>query len=109
MTPAGGARAPALPPRERMVRSAAQLIRRQNVIALPSGDGAAAAIEVDVDAFLILILFVDGEAYECARRYMIRLERRDFEEPPRLERLAAAAGMTPEKFRMRFGYVVGLA
>src|SRR5467141_580030 len=31
MTPAAGARAPALPPRERMVRSAAQLIRRQGV------------------------------------------------------------------------------
>jgi ATP-dependent phosphofructokinase / diphosphate-dependent phosphofructokinase len=50
---------------------------------------------------------VDGEAYECARRYMIRLERRDFEEPPRLGRIAAAAGMTPEQFRGRFGYLVG--
>lgn len=25
---------------------------------------------------------VDGEAYECARRYMIRLEHRDFEDSP---------------------------
>lgn len=50
---------------------------------------------------------VDGEAYECARRYMIRLERRDFDEPQRLERLATAAGMTPEKFRSQFGYLVG--
>ena len=24
---------------------------------------------------------VDGEGYECARRYMIRLEPRDFEDP----------------------------
>src|SRR5262249_26686812 len=31
---------------------------------------------------------VDGEAYECARRYMIRLDRRDLEEPHRLARLA---------------------
>ena len=52
---------------------------------------------------------VDSEAYECARRYMIRLERRDFEERPRLERLAAASSMTPEQFRQRFGYLVGLA
>jgi ATP-dependent phosphofructokinase / diphosphate-dependent phosphofructokinase len=51
---------------------------------------------------------VDGEAYECARRYMIRLERRDLEEAPRLEKLAAAAGMQPDPFRRRFGYLVGL-
>ncbi len=49
---------------------------------------------------------VDGEGYECARRYMIRLERRDFSEPQRLARIAAAAGMSPEKFRERFGYLV---
>jgi 6-phosphofructokinase 1 len=52
---------------------------------------------------------VDGEAYECARRYMIRLERRDLEEPERLAKLAATAGMTPEQFRGRFGYLVGVS
>jgi 6-phosphofructokinase 1 len=51
---------------------------------------------------------VDGEAYECARRYMIRLERRDLEEPDRLAKLAAAAGTQPEAFRNRFGYLVGV-
>ncbi|MFN4258208.1 MAG: diphosphate--fructose-6-phosphate 1-phosphotransferase [Gemmataceae bacterium] len=51
---------------------------------------------------------VDGEAYECARRYMIRLERRDLEDPQRLAKNAAAAGMSPEDFRKRFGYLVGL-
>ncbi len=51
---------------------------------------------------------VDSEAYECARRYMIRLERRDFEEPQRLARIAAAASMTSEQFRQRFGYLVGI-
>jgi 6-phosphofructokinase 1 len=51
---------------------------------------------------------VDGEAYECARRYMIRLERRDLEEPHRLAKLANAAGMEPERFRAKFGYLVGL-
>jgi 6-phosphofructokinase len=50
---------------------------------------------------------VEGEAYECARRYMIRLERRDFDEPKRLARLAEAAGMDAEKFKQRFGYVAG--
>ena len=49
---------------------------------------------------------VNGEGYECARRYMIRLERRDFDNPQRLARLAGAAGMTPEQFRQRFEYIV---
>jgi 6-phosphofructokinase 1 len=49
---------------------------------------------------------VNGEGYECARRYMIRLERRDFDNPQRLARLAGAAGMAPEQFRQRFEYLV---
>jgi 6-phosphofructokinase 1 len=51
---------------------------------------------------------VGGEAYECARRYMIRLDRRDFEDPERLARLADTVGLSCEKFRDRFGYLVGL-
>ena len=50
---------------------------------------------------------IDGEAYECARHYMIRLERTDFEEP-QLPKLAASVSMTPDQFRQRFGYVAGL-
>jgi 6-phosphofructokinase 1 len=49
---------------------------------------------------------INGEGYECARRYMIRLEKRDFEEPLRLARLAEAALMTPDQFKQRFGYLV---
>ena len=45
---------------------------------------------------------IDGEAYECARRYMIRLERADFDEPQRLAALAAAAGLDVDKFKARF-------
>jgi 6-phosphofructokinase 1 len=51
---------------------------------------------------------VEGEVYECARRYMIRLEKDDFEDPERLAALAAAAGKTPQQFRRAFGYLVGL-
>jgi 6-phosphofructokinase 1 len=51
---------------------------------------------------------VDGEAYECACHYMIRLERSDFEDPAELARLAASVSMAPEQFRGRFGYLVGL-
>jgi ATP-dependent phosphofructokinase / diphosphate-dependent phosphofructokinase len=49
---------------------------------------------------------VDGEAYECARRYMIRLEKTDFENPEVLANLASMIKMPPEQFRTRFGHVV---
>jgi 6-phosphofructokinase 1 len=52
---------------------------------------------------------VNGEGYECARRYMLRLEKRDFDDLHRLARLAETVQMTPEQFRQRFGYLVGLA
>jgi len=48
---------------------------------------------------------VAGEGYECARRYMTRLEKSDFEEPEFLEAIAAVAKMTPEAFKARFGYL----
>jgi 6-phosphofructokinase len=51
---------------------------------------------------------VDGEAYECACAYMIRLEREDFERVKQLAKLAAVVKMTPEQFKARFGYLVGL-
>ena len=49
---------------------------------------------------------VKGEGYEVARRYMIRLEKHDFSDDRRLEKLAAAAAMTMDQFRQRFGYLV---
>jgi 6-phosphofructokinase 1 len=49
---------------------------------------------------------VDGEAYACARRYMIRLERDDFEDPERLTAIAAAARLSTDRFRSRFGYLI---
>src|SRR5437667_2409723 len=51
---------------------------------------------------------VDGEAYECACHYMIRLEKADFEDVPQLDKLAATVSMTPSQFRSRFGYLVGV-
>ncbi len=51
---------------------------------------------------------VEGEAYACARRYMIRLEPSDFQEPQRLAALAEVVGRKPAQFRRRFGYLVGL-
>ena len=51
---------------------------------------------------------VDGEAYECACAYMIRLEREDFEDAKQLGKLADVVRMTSGQFRQRFGYLVGV-
>jgi 6-phosphofructokinase 1 len=49
---------------------------------------------------------VTSETYECARRYMIRLDRGDFEDATRLEKLAGVVKMKPDQFRSRFEYLV---
>jgi 6-phosphofructokinase 1 len=49
---------------------------------------------------------INGEGYECARRYMIRLDRRDFDNARRLAHLASVSGMTPEQFHQRFEYIL---
>jgi 6-phosphofructokinase 1 len=51
---------------------------------------------------------VEGESYECACHYMIRLEKPDFQDVSQLDKLAATVAMTPDQFRARFGYLVGL-
>ncbi|MFO0880565.1 MAG: diphosphate--fructose-6-phosphate 1-phosphotransferase [Gemmataceae bacterium] len=48
---------------------------------------------------------VSGVGYQCARRYMLRLKKRDFEETSRLASLAQSVKMTPEQFKQRFGYL----
>jgi 6-phosphofructokinase 1 len=53
------------------------------------------------------IVDVNGEGYECARRYMIRLEKRDFESADAVAKMAATVNMTPGQFRERFEYLVG--
>ena len=50
---------------------------------------------------------VEGEAFECARRYMIRLERSDFDDAEQLAKLGRVVNMTPDQFRERFGYLAG--
>jgi len=47
-----------------------------------------------------------SEAYRVAREYQIRLEPDDFAHEERLAAIAAAASMTPDEFRQRYGYIV---
>jgi ATP-dependent phosphofructokinase / diphosphate-dependent phosphofructokinase len=49
---------------------------------------------------------VAAESYRIARRYMIRLDKNDFEQRERLASCAAVAGLTAEAFRDRFASVV---
>ncbi|QEL14013.1 diphosphate--fructose-6-phosphate 1-phosphotransferase [Limnoglobus roseus] len=49
---------------------------------------------------------VDSENYECARRYMIRLEATDFSDPAKLKKLADTVKLTPDQFREKFEYLV---
>jgi len=51
---------------------------------------------------------ITSESYECARRYMIRLERSDFDDEELLGKYAAAVGLTAEKFRERFEHLPGM-
>lgn len=48
---------------------------------------------------------ISSETYEVGRKYMIRLEKEDFE-GENLERLAKTANLTPEEFKKRFGYLL---
>jgi len=51
---------------------------------------------------------MNSDHYRCARSYMIRLERDDFEVEERFGNLCAAAGLPPEEFRKKYADVVGL-
>ncbi len=50
---------------------------------------------------------IESETYEVGRKYMLRLEKDDFEGDS-LKQLAKTANMDPQEFKKRFAYVVGL-
>jgi ATP-dependent phosphofructokinase / diphosphate-dependent phosphofructokinase len=50
---------------------------------------------------------VEGEAYECARRYMIRLDASDFNHAKQLAALSKVVKMKPAAFKRRYGYLAG--
>ena len=49
---------------------------------------------------------VDGEGYEVASRYMIRLDADDFNNPANLKKLADSIHIDPETFRRDFAYLI---
>jgi 6-phosphofructokinase 1 len=56
----------------------------------------------------IRLVDTNSQTYEVARKYMLRLERTDLENPDTLAKLAEAAHLTPVEIEERFGPVVGL-
>ena len=53
----------------------------------------------------VRLVDIGSEAYEVGRKYMIRLEKEDFE-PRAVEALAKAAKMTDSEFKKRFEYLI---
>ena len=51
---------------------------------------------------------ITTESYQVARKYMIRLERDDLDDPAKLKALADAAKLTPDAFRARFHHLAEL-
>jgi 6-phosphofructokinase 1 len=49
---------------------------------------------------------VSSEYYYIARRYMLRLNQADFEDPHELAKYAATCNMPLEQFEKRFGYLI---
>jgi 6-phosphofructokinase 1 len=50
---------------------------------------------------------IDSWSYRVAREYMIRLKPEDLDDEAKVGPIAEAAGMRPDAFRDRYGYLVG--
>jgi 6-phosphofructokinase 1 len=55
----------------------------------------------------IRLVDIASTRYAIARRYMLRLRRDDFEDPHELAKFAATAGMSLQRFREEFEYLIG--
>jgi 6-phosphofructokinase 1 len=49
---------------------------------------------------------VDSDSYQVARKYMIRLEKEDFDEVKNIARLALIGNMSAEEFEKKFKYLI---
>ena len=76
-------------------------IQEGHMVALPFGSFS----DPQTGRVRIRQVNVESSSYRVAREYMIRLDRRDLDDSDKLRPIAAAAGLTPEAFRDRFGYL----
>ena len=63
-------------------------------------------IDAETGRARVRLVNVQSDRYAIARRYMIRLRRDDFDDPPLLAKIAEQAGMSVEEFRRQFEYLV---
>jgi 6-phosphofructokinase len=52
---------------------------------------------------------ISSYTYESARKFMIRLEREDFQDQALVERMASQTDLSPDDFVARFGYLADVA
>jgi 6-phosphofructokinase len=78
-------------------------IRRGHMDALPFGSFS----DPETGRVRIREVNVDSHSYRVAHEYMIRLKAGDLDDGAMLDALADAAGVPPEEFRARYGYLVG--
>ncbi len=66
----------------------------------------AELLEPETGRMRVRRIDLTSDHYRVARRYMIRLEREDFEDPDLVRQLAEIAGDTPEAFAAEYGAVI---
>jgi ATP-dependent phosphofructokinase / diphosphate-dependent phosphofructokinase len=76
-------------------------IQEGHMVALPFGSFN----HPETGRVRIRLVNCESSSYRVAREYMIRLDREDLEDPGKLGPIAAAAGLTPDAFRDRYGYL----
>ena len=83
---------------------------RGSLICVEGGSLAAIPLQElrdpDTGRTRVRMVDIDSAHYKTARQYMIRLERRDLEDPRTLAGLADAANMSKEEFTERYSLVV---
>ncbi|MGB3996409.1 MAG: diphosphate--fructose-6-phosphate 1-phosphotransferase [Acetomicrobium sp.] len=65
-------------------------------------------VDPETGKMKIRLVDTDSLQYRIARKYMIRLERRDLESEFLLNKMSRIANMTPQDFIEKYGYLVGL-
>lgn len=65
-------------------------------------------VDPETGKMKIRLVDTDSLQYRIARKYMIRLERRDLESEFLLNKMSRIANMTPQQFIEKYGYAAGL-
>ena len=90
-----------------------ELLRHGGMVCLESGHLRVLPFEELRDPATgrtrVRLVDVQSEHYNVAREYMIRLGPDDLEDPGMQQKLAEAAGITPDEFNRKFASAAGLA